>query len=88
MRIGLYAPFYPPFEGGAERVVQRVARELARRHQVTVFTLAFRSDLPPAAQDDGVRILRVPVRTRRILGFTRQESAALPVAVSRRYAFW
>src|SRR5437773_321334 len=83
MRIGLYAPFYHPFEGGAERVARRVAQELARWHQVTVFTLRYRPELPADEQDGAVRVLRAPCRERSMLGFTRQQAPALAASIER-----
>jgi glycosyltransferase involved in cell wall biosynthesis len=68
MRIGIYAPFYHPFEGGAERVARRVGQELAKRHEVTVFTLQYDPALPRNDMDGVVRVKRIQFRQRHILG--------------------
>lgn len=38
MRIGIVTPFFYPFDGGAERLVLHLAEELAKKHEVDVFT--------------------------------------------------
>lgn len=60
---------YPPIGGGGGVVHALLADQLARRHDVTVVTSAFR-DLPSREVIGGVEILRVP-----ILGRTRASVA-------------
>ncbi|RMH05963.1 MAG: glycosyltransferase family 1 protein [Nitrospirae bacterium] len=60
---------YPPLGGGGGVVNAFLARELAKRHQVTVLT-SQGLGLPAESVSHGVRILRVPVY------FRRQEAVA------------
>jgi glycosyltransferase involved in cell wall biosynthesis len=77
MRIGIYAPYYHPFEGGAERVARRVALGLAGEHEVVVFTLQYDPDLPSEEMDGPVLVRRVPYAQTHPFGFTRTASPAL-----------
>ena len=81
MKVGIYAPFYHPFEGGAERVARRVAQEMARRHDVVVFTLRYDPALPAEEQDGPVRVRRVPYEQSRRLGLTHLRAPALGEAL-------
>ena len=64
MRILLCNYEYPPLGGGGGVVMAALARQLARRHEVTVLT-SRAADLPAEEHDQGVRVLRVPVFFRR-----------------------
>lgn len=55
---------YPPLGGGGGVVMAALARELARRHSVTVLT-SRALGLAADSLDDAVRVLRVPVFFRR-----------------------
>lgn len=55
---------YPPLGGGGGVVMAALARELARRHSVTVLT-SRALGLARESLDEGVRVLRVPVFFRR-----------------------
>jgi len=57
---------YPPLGGGGGVVMAALARELARRHDVTVLT-SQALGLAGASVEDGVRIIRAPVFFRRQL---------------------
>lgn len=57
---------YPPLGGGGGVVMAALARELAKRHEVTVLT-SRAVDLPSRSEDAGVRIHRVPVFFRKQL---------------------
>jgi len=79
MRIGIYAPYYHPFEGGAERVARRVALGLAGEHEVVVFTLQYDPDLPSEEMDgpvEGSYTARLEVSE---VTFVRREPAAASV---------
>ncbi len=66
MRILFCNYEYPPLGGGGGVVMGALARQLARRHEVTVLT-SRACDLAAEDSDHGVRILRVPVFFRRQL---------------------
>jgi len=75
---------YPPLGGGGGVVMAALARELARRHSVTVLTSrALR--LPEESLEEGVRVLRVPVFFRRQLAVANAASmlAYLPMGALR-----
>ncbi|HEX4049941.1 MAG TPA: glycosyltransferase family 4 protein [Steroidobacteraceae bacterium] len=55
---------YPPLGGGGGVVMAALARELARRHSVTVLTSGSGA-LPRESVEQDVRVLRVPVFARR-----------------------
>lgn len=55
---------YPPLGGGGGIVMAALARQLARRHQVTVLT-SRANGLPPASIEEGIRVIRVPVLFRK-----------------------
>lgn len=78
---------YPPLGGGGGVVMAALARALARRHAVTVLTSRAR-DLPAQSEEDGVRVLRVPVFFRRELAVANFPSmlAYLPSAALRGVA--
>lgn len=68
-RIALVTRRYRPLIGGAERVLQQLATELAAQHaDVTVVTARWEADWPEREQRDGVAIRRLPVSRRRFLG--------------------
>lgn len=77
MNIGIYAPFYHPFEGGAERVARRVAQELAAHNQVTVFTLHYDPELPAEEDDGPVHVRRLPYSITKPFGFTYVQAPEL-----------
>ena len=56
----------PPLGGGGGVVMAALARQLARRHEVTVLT-SRAGDLTAQSNDQGVQVLRVPVFFRRQL---------------------
>ena len=61
--IGIVTPFYYPFIGGTERVVERVSRELSRRgHSVEIHTLLYDSNLPQHEEFGNVKITRYPYK--------------------------
>jgi len=57
---------YPPLGGGGGVVMAALARQLARRHEVTVLT-SRAGELAAQENDRGVRVVRVPVYFRRHL---------------------
>lgn len=75
---------YPPLGGGGGVVMAALARELARRHEVTVLT-SRAAALPAAESDQGVRVIRVPVFFRKQLAVANFPSmlAYLPMAMAR-----
>jgi glycosyltransferase involved in cell wall biosynthesis len=75
---------YPPLGGGGGVVMAALARELARRHEITVLT-SRAGDLPGESDERGVRVLRVPVLFRRQLDTANFPSmfAYLPAAAWR-----
>jgi glycosyltransferase involved in cell wall biosynthesis len=75
---------YPPLGGGGGVVMAALARELGRRHEVTVLT-SRALDLPAESIDRGVRVVRVPVLFRRELAVANFPSmfAYLPAALLR-----
>jgi glycosyltransferase involved in cell wall biosynthesis len=64
---------YPPLGGGGGVVMAALARELARRHEVTVLT-SQALGLASADTEGGVRIIRVPVFFRRQLAVANMPS--------------
>lgn len=84
MRILFCNYEYPPLGGGGGVVMAALARELAKRHQVTVLT-SRAGELPAESDDRGVRVLRVPVLFRRQLDTANFPSmfAYLPAAAWR-----
>jgi glycosyltransferase involved in cell wall biosynthesis len=75
---------YPPLGGGGGVVMAALARELARRHAVTVLT-SRALGLPAMSLDGGVRVIRVPVFFRRELAVADFPSmlAYLPMGALR-----
>ena len=84
MRILFCNYEYPPLGGGGGVVMAALARELARRHTVTVLT-SRAGDLSAEDDDRGVRVIRVPVLFRRQLSVANFPSmfAYLPMAAWR-----
>ena len=78
---------YPPLGGGGGVVMAALARELARRHTVTVLTSRALA-LPAQSDDAGVRVIRVPVIFRRELAVANLPSmlAYVPAAGLRGLA--
>lgn len=66
MRILFCNYEYPPLGGGGGVVMAALARQLARRHEVTVLT-SRAGELAAQANDQGVLVVRVPVFFRRQL---------------------
>jgi len=75
---------YPPLGGGGGVVMAALARELAKRHEVTVLT-SRALGLPSESLDGGVRVIRVPVLFRRQVAVANVPSmlAYLPMALLR-----
>ncbi|HEY3851337.1 MAG TPA: glycosyltransferase family 4 protein [Steroidobacteraceae bacterium] len=84
MRILFCNYEYPPLGGGGGVVMAALARELARRHAVTVLTSGALG-LPAESRDGGVRVIRVPVFFRRQAAVANLPSMAayLPMAALR-----
>lgn len=84
MRILFCNYEYPPLGGGGGVVMAALARELARRHTVTVLT-SRALGLPAISTDGGVRVIRVPVFFRRQLAVADFPSmlAYLPMGALR-----
>lgn len=84
MRILFCNYEYPPLGGGGGVVMAALARQLARRHDVTVIT-SRAGDLRAEDNDCGVRVLRVPVFFRRELAVANFPSMAayLPTGFMR-----
>jgi glycosyltransferase involved in cell wall biosynthesis len=66
MRILFCNYEYPPLGGGGGVVMAALARQLARRHEVTVLT-SRAGELAAQSDDQGVQVVRVPVFFRRQL---------------------
>lgn len=84
MRILFSNYEYPPLGGGGGVVMAALARQLAKRHEVTVLT-SRAGDLPAENIEDNVRVVRVPVFFRRQLGVANFPSmlAYLPTGFAR-----
>jgi glycosyltransferase involved in cell wall biosynthesis len=79
---------YPPLGGGGGVVMAALARELARRHEVTVLT-SRAAGLAAVETDRAVRVIRVPVFFRNQLAVANFPSmlAYLPMATLRGLRF-
>lgn len=88
MRLLLCNYEYPPLGGGGGVVMAALARQLARRHEVTVLT-SRAGELRSEDNDAGVRVLRVPVFFRRELAVANFPSMAayLPTGFMRGLRF-
>lgn len=88
MRILFCNYEYPPLGGGGGVVMAALARQLARRHEVTVLT-SRAGDLRAEEREGGVRVLRVPVFFRRELAVANFPSMAayLPTGFLRSLRF-
>ena len=65
MKVLIVLTYYRPHVSGLTIYVERLARGLAKRgHQVTVMTSRYDRSLPLEEEQDGVRIVRVPVAFR------------------------
>jgi glycosyltransferase involved in cell wall biosynthesis len=84
MRILFCNYEYPPLGGGGGVVMAALARQLARRHEVTVLT-SRAGDLAPQSDDQGVQVVRAPVFFRRQLAVANFPSmlAYLPSGFAR-----
>jgi glycosyltransferase involved in cell wall biosynthesis len=87
MRILFCNYEYPPLGGGGGVVMAALARQLARRHEVTVLT-SRAGDLTAQSNDQGVHVVRVPVFFRRQLAVANFPSmlAYLPSGFARGLA--
>jgi glycosyltransferase involved in cell wall biosynthesis len=88
MRILFCNYEYPPLGGGGGVVMAALARELARRHEVTALT-SQAGGLSREDDDHGVRVVRVPVFFRRQLAVANFPSmlAYLPSGLLRGLGF-
>ena len=88
MRILFCNYEYPPLGGGGGVVMAALARQLARRHEVTVLT-SRAGDLRAEDRDGGVRVLRAPVFFRREMAVANFPSMAayLPTGFLRGLRF-
>jgi len=75
MRILFCNYEYPPLGGGGGVVMAAIARELARRHEVTVLS-SQACGLPSESLEAGVRVVRVPVLFRSQLAVANFPSMA------------
>jgi glycosyltransferase involved in cell wall biosynthesis len=84
MRILFCNYEYPPLGGGGGVVMAALARQLARRHEVTVLT-SRAAELEAEDDDQGVRVVRAPVFFRRQLAVANFPSmfAYLPMGFAR-----
>ncbi len=84
MRILFCNYEYPPLGGGGGVVMAAIARELARRHDVTVLT-SRAAGLDRESSDGSARIVRVPVlfRTQRAVANLPSMAAYLPMGAWR-----
>src|SRR5688572_11800365 len=84
MRILFCNYEYPPLGGGGGVVMAAMARELARRHEVTVLT-SRAGGLAAESLDGGVKVVRVPVFFRKHLAVANMPSMAayLPMGLWR-----
>jgi glycosyltransferase involved in cell wall biosynthesis len=65
MRILTILTYYRPHTSGRTIYAERLAHALAARgHQLTIFTTQYQKDLPLEEDQDGVRIVRVPIALR------------------------
>ncbi|HEY75013.1 MAG TPA: glycosyltransferase family 4 protein [Thermoflexia bacterium] len=65
MKVLIVLTYYRPHVSGLTIYVERLARGLAKRgHQVTVMTSRYDRSLPLEEEQDGVRVVRVPVAFR------------------------
>ena len=78
---------YPPLGGGGGVVMAALARQLARRHEVTALT-SRAAGLPAVSDDQGVQVVRAPVFFRRQLAVANFPSmlAYLPSGLARGLA--
>lgn len=84
MRI-LFCNFeYPPLGGGGGVVTAALAEDLAQRHSVTVLT-SHGFDLPAEVEENGVRVVRVPVAMRRRMASASFTSMFSYMVNGRRY---
>lgn len=79
-RILVISKYYYPFDGGIEHVARLFARELARRHEVTVIASAHDGRFGPDAHEGvAIRRLRTPLRL-----MSQPLSLGLPAALRLR----
>ena len=76
MRILFVNYEYPPLGGGGGVVMAALARALARKHEVTVLT-SRALDLAAESDDEGVRVIRVPVFFRKHLAVANLPSMVM-----------
>jgi glycosyltransferase involved in cell wall biosynthesis len=82
MRILFTTPSYDPYIGGAESVIQDLARELSRRgHTVTVVTAKPRADLQVSDAGDGIEVIRLDYLPRTV-GTWEHAVRLIPSSVS------
>src|SRR5215211_6854263 len=86
MRILQALTYYRPYVSGLTIYVERLARALAQRgHEVTVLASRHDRGLPGAADEDGVRVVRVPVAFRLSKGVVMPSYPAAALRELRRH---
>ena len=80
MRIGMLCHYYPPHPGGVEIVVWNLARELARRNEVSIVTCSVGSNAGTTIED-GITVHRT-----RALNVTEHFGIPYPIPMGRGLA--
>lgn len=71
LRILMASDFYPPFIGGAERQMQLLGRELARRDHDVCLATVWHAGLPEQEADNGVQVRRLKAATTLVPWFSK-----------------